>query len=128
MFRQEMAENGALSANQKRAITALLSEPTVKGAAKTAKLGARTIHRYLDDPLFRAELQKRRDKIVAATAAALVGLSGEAVATLLAVLQDADASNAVKVRAALGWLSHTRDALELDDLTARVEKLEARLK
>ena len=122
-----MTENGTLSANQKKAITALLSEPTVRDAAKAAGLGERTMYRYLSNPTFKAELRQRQDEILAATTAALVGLAGDAVATLRGVLQDKDASASVKVRAALGWLAHTQKTVELDDLAARIAALEERI-
>ncbi|MFZ5919306.1 MAG: hypothetical protein ACOYZ7_20430 [Chloroflexota bacterium] len=123
-----MTGNGTLSANQQRAIAALLSEPTIRDAAKKAGIGERTLYRYLADPMFKAELRKRQDEILAATTAALVGMTGDAVATLRAVMQNKDAGDAVKVRAALGWLAHTRNAVELDDLAQRITELEERMK
>ena len=105
-------------------MSALLSSPTIRAAARTAGIGERTIHRYLADPEFTAELRKRQDAILAATTAALVGLAGDAVETLRDVLQDTEASHSVKLRAAATWLSHTRGAVELDDLARRVSALE----
>ena len=122
-----MAENGTLSTNQRKALKALLSEPTVRDAAQAAGLGERTVHRYLADATFKAELRRRQDQVIAATTAALVGLSGEAVKTLRDILESRRASNAVKARVALGWLKHTREAVELDDLAQRVAVLEGKL-
>ena len=47
-----------LSPNQRRALTALLSEKTVRDAAKKCRLSEQTLYRYLSDALFREEIQK----------------------------------------------------------------------
>ena len=123
-----MAENGtSLSRNEMKAIRALLTEATIKDAAKAAGLGERTINRYLRDPDFRAELRRRQDEIIAATSAALVGLSGDMVAELHRIVHDENASASVKARVALGWLQQARDTVELHSLAERVAALEERL-
>ena len=120
-----MAGNGAkLSANQLKAIAALLATPSIGKAAKRCGLGERTLHRYLANEDFRRELRARQDETVAATVAALSGLSGKATETLDAVMGSADAADGVKVRAAQVILQERRKASELDDLSERVAKLE----
>ncbi len=53
-----MAENGKFPARKARAIAALLKEKDVSAAAKAAKVGERTLHRWLtDDADFRRELK-----------------------------------------------------------------------
>lgn len=116
-----------LNTNQRKAIEALLTEPTTRAAARVAGLGERTVHRYLSNPAFKAELRQRQDELLSAATAALVGLSGEAVATLRALLESGDTSASVKARVALGWLRQTREAVELQDLADRVTTLEQKL-
>jgi len=116
-----------LNTNQRKALVALLAEPTVKAAAESCGLAERTLYLYLTDETFRAELRARQDAILASVTAALVGLSGEAVRVLREVLDDPKATASVKVRAALGWLRHTRDAVELADLSDRVAALEQKI-
>jgi hypothetical protein len=87
---------GDLNRNQKRALEALLREPTVKDAASACDLTQRTLYRYLSDDDFRDELHRRQDAIVGATTAALVELGGEAVKALqtsLATLTEHQAAN-----------------------------------
>lgn len=122
-----MAQTGTLSTNQRRALTALLSEPTIRAAAQSAGLGERTVYRYLANDAFRAELSERQAAILAQVTAAMVGLSGRAVETLRDVLDDGEASASVKVRAALGWLQAARQGVELQDLAQRVDRLEERM-
>lgn len=119
-----MAENGTLSANQKKALRALLTCSTIREAAQVAGLGERTVWRYLEDDIFKAELRSLQDKAIQAAAASLSGLTGEAVETLRSVLSDPDATHNVRVGAALGILQERRRIGELDDLAQRVDALE----
>lgn len=114
-----------LTTSQRKAIEALLSSPSIRRAALTAHLGERTLYRYLSNDQFRAELRRRQDAVLSQVTSALVGLSGEAVEALHDVLNDAEASDSVRVRAALGWLKEKRETVELQDLVERVSALEA---
>ena len=116
-----------LNRNQVRAIDALLASPSVAAAARACGLSERTVWRYLADPEFKAELRRRQDQAIAATSAALAGLSGRAVEALRDLLADSECSQSVKARVALGVLSARREATELDDLSERVAELERRL-
>jgi hypothetical protein len=116
-----------LSTNQRKALSALLAEPTVAAAAEKCDLTERTLYRYLNDETFRRELRARQDAILSSVTSALVGLSGEAVQTLRDLLESKTATDAVKCRAALGWLKHTRDSVELADLSDRVAALEEKI-
>ena len=116
-----------LSDNQKRAIRALLSTPSVRAAAAACSLAERTLHHYLADPAFTAALRAEQDKLTAASTAALVGGAGLARETLADVMTDKEASPSARVRAAVAWLGAWRDAVTLDDLTQRIEALEALL-
>ena len=55
-----MATNGTLSNRQRKAIAALMSARNVATAATTAGVGARTLHRWLDDPAFVTEAESGR--------------------------------------------------------------------
>ena len=121
-----MAKNGVLSSNQRRALEALIATTSVRAAADKAGLGRRTLYRYLGDPAFKAELRKRQDAILSATTASLVGLTYLALDTLQTVLASATATDGARVRAALGWLSHVRQVVELRELIDRIEALEER--
>ena len=119
-----MSENVQLSANQRKAVIALLNSATIRAAALACGLCEKTVSRYLADPDFRAELRKRQDEALAAATAALSGLAGEAVGTLAGVMGDDEASPAAKVRAAAVILAERRKVAELDDLAERVAALE----
>ena len=116
-----------LNANQKRALTALLSWPSIRAAAVACKLSERTLYNYLQDPAFASELRARQDAVLLSVTAGLAGLSGSAVEVLEAVLSDPETSASVRVRAALGWLSELRRGLELEALSDRVGILETQV-
>jgi len=122
-----MSEN-VLTSNQRRAIIALLANTSIRAAAAACGLCEKTVSRYLADDDFRAELRARQDEAAAAMAAGLAGLAGKALSVLDGVMDDDEAGDSVKVRAALGVVSERRKAQELDVLSGRVADLERRLK
>ena len=117
-------QTNELNANQKRALTALLSSPSIRAAAVVCKLSERTLYGYLQTPAFQTELRARQDAVLLSVTAGLSGLSGEAVEVLRATFSDPETSPSVRVRAALGWLSELRRGLELEALADRVAALE----
>lgn len=119
-------QTNELNANQKRALTALLSSPSIRAAAVVCKLSERTLYGYLQTPAFQTELRARQDAVLLSVTAGLSGLSGEAVEVLRATFSDPETSPSVRVRAALGWLSELRRGLELEALADRVAALEER--
>jgi hypothetical protein len=102
----------------------MLRSTSVVEAAEEAELTRQTIHRYLKDEAFRAELRRLQDEILARTTAALVGLAEEAVGVLRDVMHDEFASDSVRVRAAHYALKYELDMLELMSLSERVRRLE----
>ena len=122
-----MSQNDTLSKNQKRAIEALLVEPTITAAATRAKLARRTLHRYLGNVAFRAELRKRQSETLAATVSALAGLSGDAVKVLREVMLDTGATHADRRQAAVSWLEYARRFVETDQILERLEDLESEI-
>ncbi len=114
-----------LTTNQRRAIAALLTEPTIGKAAGKAGLCEATLYKYLRADAFKAELRARQDETINAATAALSGLAGEAIDTLRAVLRDGEATPAQKTRAALGILDHVQRLTAFADLEERIAQLEA---
>lgn len=115
---------GDVTEKQEKAIIALLNEPTIGRAAIAAGCGERTLHRWLRDPTFtRAYCQARRQAFSVA-----VSLSQKyapmAVQTLARIMNNEAAPYATRVAAAATILRHGRDAIELEDIAARVDALE----
>ncbi|MEQ8771051.1 MAG: hypothetical protein RIB60_11145 [Phycisphaerales bacterium] len=117
------ADNG-LTAAQERAVFALLAEPSVAAAATAAKVGERSLHRWLRDPAFLDEYRRARREAFSQAIGLTQRSSAAAVATLLRIMHDASATWSARVQAASQVLRFARESIELDDLAARVETLE----
>ncbi len=124
MAGKTIESNGHVTAKQERAVVALLNEQTVARAASAARVGERTLYRWLREPAFsRAYRQARRDAFGQAIALTQ-RYAPLAVNTLAQVMMDAHAPSSSKVAAATTILRFGREGIELDDLGARVEALE----
>ena len=117
---------GDFTRNQKRALNALLVEPTVEAAAEATGVSRSTLFVYLAQPDFKTALRMRQDAAVAGVVAGLSGLAGTAVEVLRAAMEDQDAPAATRVRAALGVLDHLAKLTTLHDLEDRIAALEAK--
>lgn len=122
---QLMATNGNLTPKQRRAIAALLAEPTIEGAAKNAGIGERTLHRWLDNGDFCAALNEAQARAIDTAITKLAGLTGKAVETLRAAMADQNASQSTKIRAADICLARLFDLKQLHDFEQRIAALEA---
>lgn len=111
-----------VTARQRRALTALLSEPNIRSAAARSKTAERTLYRWLTEPAFRAAYRQLSRRLLDDAAGRLRATAGEAVETLRTALKAQ--SDTVKVRAATAILD-AAVKVDLDDLAARVEALES---
>ena len=120
-----MKELNNTELRQERAIVALLAEPSIEAAAKTAEVSDVTIWRWMKQPEFRSKLRDARRAVVEGAIGRLQAAATEAVDTLRRSLTCGTPS--VEVRAATVILDQAIRAVELFDLAERVEHLEARL-
>ena len=114
----------SLSSRQQKAIIALVTEPTLTQAAKSAEVGERTLRRWLHDATFnKAYRTARRESFSQALALAL-RYTPLAINTLGKLASDTMTPPSSRVSACNGILKFARDSIELDDLQARIEALE----
>jgi hypothetical protein len=119
-----MAQDG-LSPRQRRAIRALLVEKDITAAAVAAKVGRRSITRWLSDPEFLAALRQAEDQSLDEAARLLLAESGPAVASLAAIHKNALNSPASRATAARAILENALRWGELRSLSERLSELEA---
>ncbi len=117
-----------LTPSQEQALIAMLNEPTIERAAKAAGVGERTLHRWLDDPVFSRAYRKARREAFAQAISASQRYAPLAVQTLAKIMADATLSVASRVSAATALLKFSRESIELDDLATRVDDLEKSMK
>jgi hypothetical protein len=113
-----------VTAKQERAIVALLNEQTVGRAATAARVGERTLYRWLRDPAFSHAYRRARREAFGQAIALTQRYAPVAVNTLAQIMMDDAAPASSKVAAATTLLRLGREGIELDDLAARVEALE----
>lgn len=118
----------ALKPTQQRALTALMSEPSVAAAARAANIGQRTLHHWLEhDAAFIAAYRRVKRMAFEQAAGLTQRYAAMAVHTLAKVMVDPAAPYPARVTAAASILRFGRDSVELEDVLQRVEDLEARL-
>lgn len=118
------ANSGQLRPRQRRAISALLSAPTLKDAAERAGIGERTLRRWLQDAAFREALHRAQDETLAQAARQSLAAMGEALATLQGIMADPLAQPTARVSAARAVLEHAARLYEIVNLSERVALLE----
>lgn len=117
-----------MTAKTERFLAALLTSPTIEMAAKVAGISESTALRTLKDAEFATAYRDARREVVSHSLTALQAACGEAVTTLREVASDSEAPASSRVTAAKAILDISVRAVEIDDLAARVEAMEAVLK
>lgn len=113
-----------LTAEQRRALDALLGGADNAAAAKAAGCSERTLMRWKTEPTFRQALQDAQDAALDATTGALVAASMASVALLRAVVENDAAQMSHRLRAAGTLLDATLRWHELRNLAQRIAALE----
>lgn len=116
--------NERLTPRQEAAILALIGEPSVARAAAVAKVGERTLHNWLNDPFFMREFRRYRRISFSQAISISQRFAPLAVNTLAKIMHDEKAAASARVAAAVAVLKFSRESIELDDLTSRIEALE----
>lgn len=93
-------------------------------AAVTAGVGAKTLHRWLDQPVFAAAYRKARREMFGHAIGLTQKYAPFAVQTLVKVMAESTSNAASKVAAATALLKFSRESIELDDLAERIDLLE----
>jgi hypothetical protein len=109
---------------QEKAIMALLSEPTIKLAAKKAGVGETTLYRWMQEETFDKAYKEARKKTLDQTISRLQQTTTNAVQTLKDVMEDKEAPASSRVTAAKTVLEMSFKAYELQDLASKIEEME----
>ncbi len=116
-----------LTPKQEKAITALLSQPTIEAAASSLGVNPATVHRWLQEPAFAAAYRSARRDAVGQAVTRLQQVSGGAVAVLVQVMADKANPAATRVTAAKTVLEFSFRTVELEDLAERIAALEQQM-
>ena len=116
-----------LSARQRKFVTAMLTSPTIGGAAEAAGVTERTAYRYLNDPAVKTALSSALDDALSQAAARATAAMGAALETLTRIHRDGAAPAGARVSAARAILDAGPRLREAMDLAARIERLEQQM-
>ena len=116
-------KGGKRRRSEDAAIAALLSEPTIGGAAMVVGVSESTLLRWLQEPAFKAQYRAARRQVVEAAIGRLQSATTKAVDALERNLSCG--TPAVEVGAAKAILDQAIKGIELVDLAERIEQLEA---
>jgi hypothetical protein len=119
-----MAGGGRSSADE-ALVTLLAGGATRQQAARSAGVGERTVYRRLEDPDFRARIERARADMLARTSAMLTAAGAAAAGTLVRLLQAE--LDTVKLTAAVRIIELGTKLRESEELERRLAALEEQL-
>ena len=114
--------NPDLSPRQEAALPILAAAASIAQAARLSRVSRRTLHRWLQDPEFRAELVQLQCQAAELAKGQLQGLTLQAVLHLGSFLEDP--SSDIRLRAIRTILSYSTKLNEIQDLQEAVQALE----
>ncbi len=118
-------QNEGLTAKQERAIAALLAHPTVEKAADEVGVTRQTLHRWMGEAVFGDAFRKARRETFTHSVSMAQKYAPAALNSLASIMMDKAAPPSARVAASKAVLDFGREALELDDVVQRMEKIEA---
>lgn len=118
-----MKDRSSLTRRQLHALPFLISNPSIKLAAKQSGVSAKQIFDSLNQPAFRQELENRKNAAVNQAVDRLKSTASKACDTLIGLLDNAE-SESVRHRVAVDMLNMTLKYMEYKDVEQRIRKLE----
>ncbi len=118
-----MANKERLSRRQMHVLPFLISNPTVESAAKQSGVSPKQIFDWLNQPVFRQELENKKNDAVNQAVDRLKVTASKACETLIGLLDHAE-SESVRHRVAIDMLNITLKFMEFRDVEQRLRKLE----
>jgi len=113
----------SLTPKQVRALTALLAGRPIETTALEIGVNPSTVHRWLDEPAFKAALESGRRALAELGLGLLLSLVRNAVGVQAEHLSK-PTPESLRQRASEFVITHALEWIELHDLKARVEALE----
>ena len=109
---------------QEKVIAALLSTNTREEAAEKLGINSRTIRRYFTDPEFLERYNEATKGIINNSTEQIQQTLSPAITTLKAIVEDDSANIHARVSAARSLLEYGIRLTEINDIGARLDKLE----
>jgi hypothetical protein len=117
-----------LSPEQQKAVLALLNQPTIAKAAEECGVTTRTMYRWMDEPAFGEAYRRARRQAFSQAISMSQKYAPVALQALAKIVTDEKQPTSCRVSAASAILKFSRESLELDDLAARLDAVEAQVR
>jgi phage antirepressor YoqD-like protein len=117
-----------LSAAQKRAVAALLTERDIRSAAVAAKVGESTLRRWLRDDLFMAELRKAENDVIDRVTRRMLQVQEASLAVVVSILANKETNANTRLRAAGMIFDNFVKLRELRNVEERLAAMETALR
>jgi hypothetical protein len=118
-------EGTNLTRKQRQAIPHLIGSRSYEEGRKLAKVGQRTLYRWLKEPAFKGALEDARKSVIDSALEKLKSSIAQAVQTLTDTM--AEGEPALRVRAAALILEYFFKTRELQDFETRLKNIEEAL-
>lgn len=115
-----------MNKKQMNFLQALLTEPTVTAAIKTAGISRSTAYRYLEDADFKRELQKAKGECISDTIRYLQGRYTRCAQHLVRIIEKQDTPDQVRINAINTVFQNCKnliDACEIEERMRQIEEL-----
>jgi len=113
-----------LGGKKEAAILALLTTRSIEEAARTADVPLRSLYRWLKEPEFSTEYRKAKRAAFGQAVARLQQGTAAAAAVMLKLMVDTGVPASTRLRAADSVFTHAKNAIEFEEIEARVAALE----
>jgi hypothetical protein len=117
--------HGSRAGKREQAIIALITSRTHRDAATACGIGLRTLQKWLTEPAFAEAYARAKRELIDGTTSELRNHGTKAVATLARIASDTESPAAAQVSAASRILEFLYRSHEDEDISARLDKLEA---
>ena len=111
-----------LTTTQKRTICNILSSKSIVEAARKTKINRKTIYAWLENPVFKAELEKRINQILNGAFTELQLSFTESIQVLRELMKSDNES--IKLHSSKTIMQFVINFLEMKEIEQRLEKIE----
>ena len=113
--------------SKSKAIIALISSPTIKGAAIACGVSEKTMHAWLNDNVFFQAYREAQARVMEATMSQTINATTQAIQTLVDIMTNESAGAGARVTAAKAILDVASKTYETETVIKRLDLLEDRL-
>lgn len=113
--------------NREKAVTALMTNPTIRAAAAECGIAEKTLHAWLNEEDFASKVKAAQEEVTRQAIGRILLSIGRSIETLEEIMQDATNNASPRVAAARTLLDYGFKVYELQTVQQRLEALERRL-